>query len=175
MYLIARFVPTKVLTRAALCSVLTFAPLVCRAESLDAKIDALAEQLTESDTQYKDPAFQKFSERTQNRLKLINRDLTRIRLYRTNLDELKREPTLTDSQLRWLVEIEDGFVTAAGRLNGARAMYLLADENNSWYLDRAGALQDGLRDVLEAARHFEKAKRDLSTLRTRVEMRQQQQ
>lgn len=144
-------------------------PLALAAEDLDAQIESTAEQLVENDAIYKDETFRKLAPTKQGLVKLIDRDQIRIALYKVSINELKREPSLTHEQLRWLAEIEDLFVKAEGRFRAARAMYILSDES-SGYPDRWGAQGDAIRNLSQASQHFDKAKRDHATLRMRVRM-----
>lgn len=157
------------LRRLCLALLCAITPFALAAEDLDTRIESAAEQLVENDPIYKDETFRKLRPTLQRLVKLIDRDQVRIALYKASINELKREPSLTHEQLRWLAEIEDVFVKAEGRFRAARAMYILSDES-SGYPDRWGAQGDAIRNLSEASQLFDKAKRDHATLRLRVKM-----
>lgn len=146
------------------------------AQSFDEKIDALAKQLTAQDPYYQQEGFSNLSETTKGMVRLIDKNRARIELYKMAVNELKREPSLTHEQLRWLVEIEDLFVDADRSYAAARINYLFADksafvgENERTEAFRASSQSAALTKLGDASRKEDKAKRDLGTLRMRVEV-----
>ncbi len=161
---------------AVLSLVLFLTPSPGAAQSLDAKIDAIAQRLIDAEPLYRAEDFRSLSETTQNIVKAIDTQKLRIQLYKMSINELKPKSSLTSEQIRWLVEIEDAFVDAEAAYRVARGWYVLADEK-VWPKDQRGGLFDPLQSLSDAikksgegSRKYEKAKRDLATLRARIEV-----
>lgn len=176
MNLAASFsVPMETLRSLWIVAALSFivASHPAAAQPLEQRVDALAKQLVEADPYYQKEEFRALSATTQNLIRAIDEKRAAITLFKGLVNELKREPSLTVEQLRWLVEIEDLFVDADGSYASGRAMYALADlglfvgESPEAKLEHHFA---GQKRVSEASRKNAKARRDLVTLWTRVEI-----
>src|SRR5216684_3671103 len=86
-------------------------PVFCAADSLDESIDAAASKLVEA--QVRDDYLLSLPQNAQDILKGIEQKRIRAELYKRAVNSLKGEPALTENEVRWLIEIEDGFVAAA--------------------------------------------------------------
>lgn len=169
----------RVLSRLAVFFLfVAVAPQFSLAQSLEAKIEALAKTLVDADPVYQSEDFKRISESTRDMVKVIDIKQVEIGLHRMSIEELKHEPALTVEQLRWLVEIEDVLVEAEGKFRGARGNYIIADiglfaDDQNTEVNKKlkfHALMDASRLLTEASRRYDKAKRDLGTLRTRIEI-----
>ena len=108
---------------------------------------------------------------TKVMVELVDGKRFRIAFARSRISKFKEEPSLTDSQLKWLVTIEDLLVETDNIYKRARLEFLLSDNNMNPNAEmRRFAVFESVKTFSAAVTKHDKATRDLETLETRIEL-----
>lgn len=117
--------------------------------------------------------YKKHSEDTQTLLLEIDSETMEVELQKKLMGALKKDPYLTDSQVEWLIRIED-ILERANKSYGKARISLILSDNMPDTEERKSLSGLYWESEQKATELHDKATRDLKTLITRVQVRKKQ-